>query len=48
MNALCAMFVRLSNRFGWKKLVFISGLLISGAVIADMVPPGAFNQGSDK
>ena len=45
MNALCAMFVRLSNRFGWKKLVFISGLLISGAVIADMVPPGAFNQG---
>jgi len=45
MNALCAMFVRLSNRLGWKKLAFISGLLLSGAVIADTVAPGAFNQG---
>jgi sulfur-oxidizing protein SoxB len=45
MNALCAMFVRLSNRLGWKKLAFIAGLLLSGAVVADMTPPGAFNQG---
>jgi len=45
MNALRAMFVRLSNRLGWKKLAFIAGLLLSGAVVADMTPPGAFNQG---
>ena len=45
MNIFVTSFKRFVKSLGWKKLAFISGLLISGAVIADMIPPGAFNQG---
>jgi len=45
MNRFNGLFRRLLNRFGWKKIAFIFGLLATGAVIADAVPPGAFNMG---
>ncbi len=45
MNSFIMSFKRFLRHLGWKKLAFIAGLLISGAVVADMFPPGAFNQG---
>ncbi len=45
MNSLNLSFKRFLKRFGWKKAVFTSALLLSGAVVADMVPTGAFDHG---
>lgn len=53
MNNLYASIERVSRRFGSKMAVFVSALLLSGAVTAGpghsekvpVVPPGAFNQG---
>jgi sulfur-oxidizing protein SoxB len=47
MYSLFALFKRLPQRFGWKKVVFTSALLVSGVVIAGVVPPGAFNHDPD-
>jgi len=38
MSGLSALRQRISSRFGWKKAVFVSALLVSSAVIAGMSP----------
>lgn len=43
MNSLNTLFRRLLKRFGWIKIASTFGLLLSGVVIAGMMPPDAFD-----